>query len=201
VNATELSHRLAGNALAVCRHLLPQGHVEGDEYRCGSVRGEPGKSLGVHLRGAKAGVWADFATGQRGDLIDLWKACRGLTTVEALDEIRDWLGIEKPTFVGKQKKQFDPPKKPAGIRKADNSYLGSRGIGQEVIDRLRIAQRGDTLYFPFIPATGGDPVMIKFRDTKTKRCGPTSANQMPILFGWQAACPQCAVSVDCRGRD
>lgn len=189
MNATELSHRLAGNALAVCRYLLPQGKVEGDEYRCGSVNGEPGKSLGVHLKGTKAGVWADFASGEGGDLIDLWKACRGLDTIDALDEVRAWLGIEQPNFVGKQKKKFDPPRKPEGIQKADDSYLGSRGIGKEVIERLRIAQRGDTLYFPFIPAGGGDPAMIKFRETRDKKCGPTSKNQMPILFGWQAACP------------
>ncbi len=61
MTAREVSALLAGQAEALCRHLLPGGRREGAEWRCGSVQGEPGKSLGVHLKGPKAGIWADFA--------------------------------------------------------------------------------------------------------------------------------------------
>ena len=67
----ELSQLLARDAEGVAKHLLPEGKRVGHEWRCGSVSGEPGSSLGVHLHGDKAGVFCDFATGQSGDLIDL----------------------------------------------------------------------------------------------------------------------------------
>ena len=66
MTAREISTLLAGQAEALCRRLLPGGHREGAEWCCGSVQGEPGKSLGVHLNGSKAGVWSDCAPGQGG---------------------------------------------------------------------------------------------------------------------------------------
>ena len=70
----EIVDRLTGNAEALCRELLPNGRREGAEWRCGSVQGEPGKSLGVHLAGAKAGIWSDFASGSKGDPLDRFDA-------------------------------------------------------------------------------------------------------------------------------
>ena len=52
----EIVDRLTGNIAALSECLFPNGRREGAEWRCGSVQGEPGKSLGVHLAGAKAGV-------------------------------------------------------------------------------------------------------------------------------------------------
>jgi twinkle protein len=60
----ELSTRLAQRVEAVCQELLPKGRRQGAEWEVGSSAGEEGKSLKVHLRGEKAGVWSDFATGQ-----------------------------------------------------------------------------------------------------------------------------------------
>src|SRR5579872_5068464 len=48
---------------ALLAELLPAGIREGAEWRIGSVAGEPGRSMGVHLGGAKAGVWYDWAAG------------------------------------------------------------------------------------------------------------------------------------------
>jgi twinkle protein len=69
---TELSQRLAEEAEKTARYLFPNGRREGQEWRIGSVNGDKGKSLGIHLSGSKAGVWADFATGETGDLLGLW---------------------------------------------------------------------------------------------------------------------------------
>ena len=74
----DIVDRLTENTETLCRELLPNGRREGAEWRCGSVNGEVGKSLGVHLTGAKAGVWADFADGSGGDPLDLIQACLGL---------------------------------------------------------------------------------------------------------------------------
>jgi twinkle protein len=49
---------------------LPRRLKHGTEWRAGSLAGEPGQSLAVHLTGAKAGVWADFNGGDGGDLLD-----------------------------------------------------------------------------------------------------------------------------------
>ena len=93
----ELKRMLLAQAEAVAEHLLPAGKREGHEWRAGSIAGEPGRSLAVHLDGRKAGVWADFNGGEGGDLIDLWAAVKHLDLPAALDEIRAWLGLPRPS--------------------------------------------------------------------------------------------------------
>ena len=89
----EIVDRLTGNIAALCEYLLPNGRRDGPEWRCGSVQGEPGKSLAVHLTGAKAGIWCDFADGSKGDPLDLIEACLRLDKGEAVLWAKDWLGI------------------------------------------------------------------------------------------------------------
>lgn len=187
----ELSAKLNDTALATLRHLLPAGVVNGSEYCVGGLDGSKGQSLRVHMTGNKAGVWSDFSTGEAGgDLVDLWKAVRQQSLIEAMDEIRAWLGVERPTFVA-PKKEYQPPAKPQGIKKvADNydveDYCHKRGLTDDTLKAFRIAAEGSRILFPFIDPNG-ETRMIKFRDTKDKKKqGPTSAGQMPILFGWQA---------------
>src|SRR5258708_10641442 len=94
LDAAEISRRLADQVGALVRDLLPEGHREGHEWRAGSMRGEPGASLGVHLTGHKAGVWSDFAAGDRGDALDLVRAVHRLELSDALTWSRRWLGID-----------------------------------------------------------------------------------------------------------
>lgn len=94
IRASEIAGLLAGRVDQLVDNLLPAGHREGHEWRCGSVAGEPGGSLGVHLTGPKAGVWADFSTGQKGDGLDLVAAVLQLDMHEALIWSRRWLGVE-----------------------------------------------------------------------------------------------------------
>jgi hypothetical protein len=58
----EALHRLP----EVLARLLPGGRAIGPEWHAGSLRGEPGDSLRVRIRGERAGRWADFATGEKG---------------------------------------------------------------------------------------------------------------------------------------
>lgn len=186
----ELSAKLNDAALATLRHLLPAGKVNGQEYCVGGLDGSPGQSLRVHMAGTKAGVWSDFASGEcGGDLVDLWMAVRNLSLIETMDEVRAWLGVERPKFVA-PKKEYQPPVRPEGTRKVEatpvEKFLNERGLNEATIRKFRIAADGDRILFPFIDPNG-ETRMIKFRDTKDKkRQGPTSAGQMPILFGWQA---------------
>lgn len=96
MTATELGKELARDAERVASHLLPGGKRQGNEWIAGSVNGDAGKSLKVILEGAKAGMWIDFAGNEhdRGDLIGLWKAARGVDLRTACTESEAWLGIE-----------------------------------------------------------------------------------------------------------
>lgn len=89
---------LQGRVDALVRELLPAGRREGPEWRVGSLAGEKGKSMAVHLGRERAGVWADFQSGQRGDVLDLVAAVRfGGNKAEALRWSRAWLGLDDPS--------------------------------------------------------------------------------------------------------
>lgn len=95
--ASEMAQRLAREAEAVCRRYLPAGRREGCYWRIGDVQGTPGGSLYVHLYGIAAGKWADGATGEHGDLLDLIGANRGLGRLrDVLAEARGFLGQPRP---------------------------------------------------------------------------------------------------------
>ncbi|MCQ8279911.1 toprim domain-containing protein [Acetobacteraceae bacterium KSS8] len=94
-DAAALSAALAGRVHELVRELLPAGRRDGQEWRCGSVAGERGQSLAVHLSGARAGVWSDFSGGSSGDALDLVAAVlfagdRG----QAMRWSRGWLGLQ-----------------------------------------------------------------------------------------------------------
>jgi len=86
--ASELAHRLAREAEAVCRHYLSNGRRHGNYWLVGDARNTPGRSLFVRLSGPEsgkgvAGNWVDAALGEHGDLLDIIReACR-------LDDFRD----------------------------------------------------------------------------------------------------------------
>lgn len=93
-DAADLAAALARRAPALVAELLPAGRREGAEWRVGSVAGEPGHSLSIHLFGPKAGVWADFAGGETGDALDLVAAVRYRGDRRAaMAWARQWLGL------------------------------------------------------------------------------------------------------------
>jgi hypothetical protein len=99
---SDLKRRLAENAEAVCRYYLCNGRRAGNYWIVGDVRNTPGRSLYVRLRGppsgpGAAGRWRDAATGERGDLLNLIAATRGLRSMGAiLDEARRFLSLPPP---------------------------------------------------------------------------------------------------------
>ena len=95
ISIDQVAALLAGRIEALAPELLAGGKREGREWRAGSLAGEAGQSLGVHLTGAKAGVWCDFASGETGDALDLvaqvlFRGDKGA----ALRWSRRWLGLE-----------------------------------------------------------------------------------------------------------
>ena len=99
-DASELAHRLAREAEAVCRHYLSNGRREGRYWLVGDVRNTPGRSMFVRLRpefgrGA-AGKWTDAATGEHGDLLDVIRESCGLLDFhDVADEARRFLSLPR----------------------------------------------------------------------------------------------------------
>jgi hypothetical protein len=99
-DASELAHRLAREAEAVCRHYLSNGKREGRYWLVGDVQNTPGRSLYVRLydspRGP-AGKWTDAATSEHGDLLDIIRESCGLRDFrDVADEARRFLKLTRP---------------------------------------------------------------------------------------------------------
>lgn len=91
----EIVARLVDDIDRLVPHLLPAGRREGAEWVEASTRhGGLGDSMSVRMTGPRAGLWAHFAAGKRGDLLDLigYLACGG-DNVAAIRWARDWLGL------------------------------------------------------------------------------------------------------------
>ena len=100
-DASELAHRLAREAMAVCRHYLSNGRREGRYWLVGDVRNTPGRSMFVRLKGPEsgrgaAGKWTDAATGEHGDLLDVIRESCGLLDFnDVADEARRFLSLPR----------------------------------------------------------------------------------------------------------
>lgn len=136
--ASDLSRQLARNAEAVCRHYLAAGRREGRYWIAGDVQGCKGRSLYVRLKGGDhgkgaAGKWADAATGEHGDLLDLIGLnCGHHKLSDTLEEARRFLALPRQT------PDFDPqqPPVPAGSRKAaQRLFAASRNIAGTLAER------------------------------------------------------------------
>jgi hypothetical protein len=91
LDAATAKAQLKSRMEEVVMFLLPNGQLENQEWTCGSVAGEPGQSLKVELNGEKAGIWFDFATGEGGDIFDLWQQIREVDFKTMLGEIDQFL--------------------------------------------------------------------------------------------------------------
>lgn len=101
-DATELAHRLAREAEAVCRHYLSNGRRVGNYWQVGDVKNTAGRSMFVRLRGDAsgkriAGKWTDAATGEHGDLLDVIRQSCGLVDFcDVAAEARRFLKVPRP---------------------------------------------------------------------------------------------------------
>jgi hypothetical protein len=101
MSASELAHRLACDAEAVCRHYLSNGRREGRYWLVGDIRNTPGRSLFVRLTGpdagkGRAGKWSDAATGEHGDLLDVIRETCGLADFrDVANEARRFLAMPR----------------------------------------------------------------------------------------------------------
>lgn len=144
---SDLAHRLARNAEAVCRHYLGNGRREGRYWMIGDVRNTPGRSMYVRLKGLEsgkgaAGKWTDAATGEHGDLLDvIQESCGLIDFADVATEARRFLSLPQPEPDHTAKRRSAPA--PAGSTEAARrlfamakpisgtlaeAYLRARGI-------------------------------------------------------------------------
>lgn len=72
--------------------LYPKGSRSGQEWKIGSLQGEPGHSLSICIGGAKIGAFFDFSTGERGlNLIDLYCQAKKVSFSEAVELCSRWI--------------------------------------------------------------------------------------------------------------
>lgn len=194
---TILKRKLIDRAQSVAEHLLPRGVLAGGKEWCvGNISGDPGESLKVCVRGPKAGLWADYAAdGESGDLIDLWCAVRHRSLIEALDEIRIWLGVEAPRFT-RSETNYRRPDRPKCIvpKSAVLDYLsGERRLSTDALRVYRIGENGRTIVFPshlpdgvlaFVKYLSVDRLPGGKKDTRVE------SGAEPVLFGWPAIDPE-----------
>ncbi len=205
ITASEIADRLARDAESVATMLLPRARREGRELVAGDVDGTEGKSLKVSLSGERAGRWKDFATGQGGDLIDLWAATRHVSIAEALKQARTHLGIaDAPKFNTARPQPYRRPEKPKATRPkgAVLTYLHGRGLTDATIAAYRVAanEADDEIIFPFL--RGGDPINFKYLKLERpngKKVVRQEKDAEPCLFGWQAVPDTAREVVICEG--
>lgn len=197
---TELKNTLVSQIESVLEHLLPNGIRAGQEWCVGSTAGEPGKSLKIRLQGAKVGVWQDFANPEhKGDLLDLWQAVRGLSFVDTLNDVRDYLGVVEPKPDFWPKKQSKKPKKPQCTtpKTALIRWAEKRNIQPQTLKSFKIAQSDNAVVFPFI-SPDGELELVKYRGIESKKIW-SNKDPIPCLFGWQAVKDNDRDIVICEG--
>ena len=144
-SASELANRLARDPEAVCRHYLSAGRRAGNYWIVGDTANSKGKSLYVHLSGPRAGRWADGATAEYGDLLDLVRETCGLVDFrDVADEARRFLNLPQSDPAASRRgdaRTYPPVERPADERAQRlfritqplagtlaDSYLRQRGI-------------------------------------------------------------------------
>ena len=143
-DASELAHRLAREAEAVCRHYLSNGKRTGRYWLVGDVHNTPGRSMFVRLQDSPkgpAGKWTDAATGEHGDLLDIIRETRGLREFrEVAAEARRFLKLPQtePELVTKPAR----PAAPAGSQEAARRLFAISGPIEGTIVETYLQRRG-----------------------------------------------------------
>ena len=109
--------------------LLPAGKKRGQKYLVGDVLGSPGDSLEVSLKGEKAGLWHDHATGEGGDIFDLIAAHHGLDTQADFARVLEIAGqlVGRATSHPPKRKKAEAPVDELGPATAKWDYLDADG--------------------------------------------------------------------------
>lgn len=210
ITVKEISDKLWNQVDKVCKHLLPNGKKESNEWCVGSTGGESGKSLKINLAGKRK--WTDFASGEGGDLIDLWSHVRNIQLHDAIKEAKEFLGIkDDEQYFNKPKKKYSKPDR-KNLRKGEAhvEYLKTRGISEETVKAFKVAEcvvwdhdnkrEVKGMAFPFL--RGDECLFIKsigIERNNGKKIIGASKDCEPCLFGWQTFPKEIRACIICEG--
>lgn len=88
---SELNQKAIPHIESICRELFPAGKKAGREFKIGSLSGEPGDSMSINT---KTGMWADFATGDKGGILRLIQLARNTDIKSASDWLASKVGSD-----------------------------------------------------------------------------------------------------------
>lgn len=116
--ASDVSAELARHIQSLIQDLLPASKRMSGTLAVGSVAGERGQSLRVQVSGPRRGRWADYATGECGDALDLVAAVLFNGDLRrAYGWALNWLGIDTVCA---------PVASPNGARRPNSEIMASK---------------------------------------------------------------------------
>ena len=191
---SQLAALLTERAATVCEHLLPGGRIVGREYHAADSGGGSGHSLKIVLEGDKAGIGADFATGETfGDLLDVWCLCRGVGLGQAMAEASSFLGIAVDGSKSRPDKTYQRPQRPVAVKRLSEdgkvlAYLKGRGLTEQALDDFRVSEQdGEWIVFPYLrDGVHVNTTYIHVERPDGKKQVRQEKGAEPCLFGWQA---------------
>ncbi|MDX1950297.1 MAG: AAA family ATPase [Rickettsiales bacterium] len=134
MTSSEVKSRVLSNIKPILNYLFPLGMTKGNQFLIGNIHGDKGDSLVVELSGSKAGLWNDFATGEGGDIFDLWALKNNLDVEsqfpEIIKQLRDWLSlghVSNKTIHQEQNKKKQPPTDNLGAYTGKWDYTDASG--------------------------------------------------------------------------
>ncbi|MDE0741961.1 MAG: AAA family ATPase [Candidatus Poseidoniia archaeon] len=100
ISTDEIRRQLFVRLPHVLYYLFPNGKICNNHFQVGDIQGNSGESLKIEMQGPKAGIWHDFATGEGGDIFDLWAIKRNFDIKnqfpKLVNDIHNWLGLYVP---------------------------------------------------------------------------------------------------------
>jgi len=150
INFDKLNESLLSNYLSILQQWLPNGRKIGPDWCVGSLAGEAGKSLKIHVR---KGVWKDFASGDGGsDPISLYAAILGVSQGKAARQLNGFQ--TKPNAPISDGAEFEPvldppddmPDPQVGEFSARYDYLSDSGNLLGIVTRQDRADGSKTIH-------------------------------------------------------
>lgn len=195
----EVSRLLSQRADSVVEMLFPMGKRVNGHMVVGDISGASGESLKIEMHGPHVGNWRDWASDDKGDLLDLWSRVRGISLPEAYRQARTHLGIADTVRHVNQKeyakaRSNDAASEAGQIRK----YLTeTRRLENAIVNRFRIGtlvreedgkKRGYIVYPCYSPegvlVNNSYCALLRSENGKKKVFQDTGC--APAMFGWQA---------------
>jgi len=200
----ELKQRALQNLEGIITYLLPNAKRVNNYYEVGSVSGEKGQSLKIHYTGNKKGWYKDFASGGKyQDIIDLWMKVRGVSFVQARNDMARFLGVS----LDNNHKLHQPAKTYKKINEEAKKYIESkpapknqimdyltkdRKLSKEIIELFGVTEntKGTGILFPYYD-NKNRLINAKNLDIQRKPDGKKvmyfiESECEPVLFGWQS---------------